>query len=84
MNNQASQLETEPKLYKNILTEKINALEGDFVNKVEFLDSIRRSFEEDVKERLKRTQEKFASQLKTLSDKLSKARIRRIHKCMLK
>ena len=49
MNNQASQLETEPKLYKNELTEKIKALEGDFVNKVEFLDSKRRSFEEDVK-----------------------------------
>ena len=52
---------------------KINALEEDFVNKMESLDSKQRSFEEDVKERLKGTQEKFDSQLKTLSDKLSKA-----------
>ena len=72
MNNQASQLETELKLHGDKLTVKINALEEDFVNKVEFLDSKQRSFEEDVKEWLKGTQEKFDSQLKTLSDKLSK------------
>ena len=72
VNNQASQLETELKLPGDKLTVKISALEKDFVNKVEFLDSKQRSFEEDVKEWLKGTQEKFDSQLKTFSDKLSK------------
>ncbi|KAK2549096.1 hypothetical protein P5673_030465 [Acropora cervicornis] len=72
VNNQASQLETELKLHGDKLTVKINALEEDFVNKVEFLDSKQRSFEEDVKEWLKGTQEKFDLQLKTFSDKLSK------------
>ena len=71
-NNQASQLETELKLHGNKLTVKINALEEDFINKVEFLDSKQRSFEEDVKEWLKGTQEKSNLQLKTFSDKLSK------------
>ena len=70
-NNQASQLETELKLHGNKLTVKINALEEDFINKVEFLDSKQRSFE-DVKEWLKGTQEKSDLQLKTFSDKLSK------------
>ena len=65
VNNQASQLETELKLHGDKLTVKINALEEDFVNKVEFLDSKQRSFEEDVKEWLKGTQEKFDSQLRT-------------------
>ena len=50
------QLETELKLHGDKLTVKINALEEDFVNKVEFPDSKQRSFEEDVKERLKGTQ----------------------------
>ena len=72
MKNQASQLETELKLHGDKLTVKINALEEDFVNKEEFLVSKQRSFEEDVKEWLKRTQEKFDSQLKTFSGKLSK------------
>ena len=72
VNNQATQLETELKLHGDKLTVKINALEEDFVNKVEFLDSKQRSFEEDVKEWLKGRQEKFDSQLKTFSDKLSK------------
>ena len=57
VNNQALQLETELKLHGDKLTVKINALEEDFVNKVEFLDSRQRSFEENVKERLKGTQE---------------------------
>ena len=52
MNNQASLLETELKLHGDKLTEKINALEGDIINEVEFLGSKRRSFKEDVKERL--------------------------------
>ena len=72
VNNQASQLETELKLHSDKLTVKINALEEDFVNTVEFLDSKQRSFEENVKEWLKGTQEKFDLQLKTFSDKLSK------------
>ena len=72
VNNQASQLETELKLHGDKLTLKINSLEEDFVNKVEFLDSKQRSFEEEVNERLKGTQEKFDSQRKTFSDKLRK------------
>ena len=72
MNNQASQLETELKLHGDKLTVKINALEEDFANKVESLGSKQRSLEEDVKERLKETQEKFDSQLKTFGDKPSK------------
>ena len=72
VNNQASQLETELKLHSDKLTVKINALEEDFVNTVEFLDSKQRSSEENVKEWLKGTQEKFDLQLKTFSDKLSK------------
>ena len=72
MNNQASQLETELKLHSDKLTVKINALEEDFVNTVEFLDSKQHSSEENVKEWLKGTQEKFDLQLKTFSDKLSK------------
>ena len=72
VNNQASQLEIELKLHGDKLTVKINALEEDFVNKMECLDSKQRSFEEDVKEWLKGTQEKFDLQLKTFSDKLSK------------
>ena len=63
MNNQALQLETELKLHSDKLTVKINTLEEDFVNKVEFLDSKQRSFEENVKEWLKGTQEKFDLQL---------------------
>ena len=72
MNYQASQLETELKLHGDKLTVKINALEEDVVNKVEFLDSKQRSFKEDVKKWLKGTEEKFHSQLRTFSDKLSK------------
>ena len=52
MNNHASQLVTELKL-----TVKTYALEEDSVNKVEFLDSKQRSFEEGVKEWLKGTRE---------------------------
>ena len=63
VNNEASQLETELKLHSDKLTVKINTLEEDFVNKVEFLDSKQRSFEENVKEWLKGTQEKFDLQL---------------------
>ena len=70
VNNQASQLETELKLHGGKLTVKINALEEDFASKVESLGSKQCSF--DVKERLKETQEKFDSQLKTFGDKLSK------------
>ena len=54
------------------MTVKINALEEDFASKVESLGSKQRSFEENVKERLKETQEKFDPQLKTFGDKLSK------------
>ena len=50
VNNQALQLDTELKLHGDKLTVKINALEEDFINKVEFLASKQRSFEEDVKE----------------------------------
>ena len=71
VNNEASQLETELKFHSDKLMVKVNALEEDFVNKVEFLDSKQHSFE-DVKEWLKGTQEKFDLQLKTFSDKLSK------------
>ena len=63
VNNQASQLETELKLHGDKLTVKINALEEDFVNKMEFLDSKQRSFEEDVKEWLEGTQEKIFHQI---------------------
>ena len=56
VNNQALQLETELKLQRDKLTVKINALEEDFVNKVEFLDFKQCSFE-DVKEWFKETQE---------------------------
>ena len=83
MNNEASQLETELKLHGDKLTVKINALEKDFVNKVVFLDS-KHSFEEDVKERLKQTQEEFESQLKIFSEKLSKTLDTANNKCMLK
>lgn len=65
MNNRGSQLQTEHKLHGDKLTVKINALEEDFVNKIEFLDPKQRSFEKDVKEWLKGAQEKFNSQLNT-------------------
>ena len=84
LNNEASQLETELKLHGDKLTVKINALEKDFVNKVVFLDSKQHSFEEDVKERLKQTQEELESQLKIFSEKLSKTLGTANNKCMLK
>ena len=53
----------------------MNALEKEFTQKVNSLDSKQSLFEEDVKERPKETQESFNSRLdkalKSLEDKLS-------------
>ena len=74
VNAQATQLENALKLYADKLTVKMNALEEEFTQKVNSLDSNQSLFE-DVKEWLRETQESFNSRLdktlKSLEDKLS-------------
>ena len=74
VNAQATQLENALKLHEDKLTVKMNALEEEFTQKVNSLDSNQSLFE-DVKEWLRETQESFNSRLdetlKSLEDKLS-------------
>ena len=74
VNAQATQLENALKLHADKLTVKMNALEEEFTQKVNSLDSNQSLFE-DVKEWLRETQESFNSRLdktlKSLEDKLS-------------
>ena len=78
VNAQASQLENALKLHADKLTVKMNALEEEFTQKVNSLDSNQSLFE-DVKEWLRETQESFNSRLdktlKSLEDKLSASRV---------
>ena len=71
---QATHLENGLKIHEDKLTVRKNALEEEFTRKVNSLDSKQSLLEEDVKERLKETQESFNSRLdkalKSLADKL--------------
>ena len=72
---QATHLENGLKIPEYKLTVKKKALEEEFTRKVNSLDSKQSLVEEDVKERLKETQESFNSRLdkalKSLEDKLN-------------
>ena len=75
MHVQATHLENGLKIPEDKLTVKKKALEEEFTRKVNSLDSKQSLVEEDVKERLKETQESFNSRLdkalKSLEDKLN-------------
>ena len=75
MHAQATHLENGIKIHEDKLTAKKNALEEEFTPKVNSLDCKQSLLEEDVKERLKETQQSFNSRLdkalKSLEDKMN-------------
>ena len=75
MHAQATHLENGIKILEDKLTAKKNALEEEFTRKVNSPDCKQSLLEEDVKERLKETQQSFNSRLdkalKSLEDKMN-------------